>query len=36
MVNLSSAMGSHFAISTTEMFDDIKKLGLNPLKLNGS
>lgn len=32
MVNLSSAMGSKFAESTSEMFEEIKKIGLNPLK----
>jgi len=32
MVNLSSAMGNQFAISTTEMFDEIKEIGPNPLK----
>ena len=32
MVNLSSAMGNQFAISTTEMFNQIKEIGPNPLK----
>ena len=32
MVNLSSAMGNQFAISTKEMFDEIKEIGPNPLK----
>ncbi len=36
MVNLSSAMGSQFAIATTEMFDEIKEIGPNPLKGNGA
>jgi coenzyme F420-reducing hydrogenase delta subunit len=36
MVNLSSAMGSQFVTSTTEMFDVIKKIGPNPLKSNGT
>jgi F420-non-reducing hydrogenase iron-sulfur subunit len=34
MVNLSSAMGNQFAISTTEMFNQIKEIGPNPLKKN--
>jgi len=36
MVNLSSAMGSQFAVSATEMFEEIMKIGPNPLKLNGA
>jgi coenzyme F420-reducing hydrogenase delta subunit len=36
MVNLSSAMGSQFAISTKEMFEEIKELGPNPLKTNAA
>jgi coenzyme F420-reducing hydrogenase delta subunit len=32
MVNLSSAMGNQFALSTTEMFEEIKEIGPNPLK----
>jgi len=32
MVNLSSAMGNQFALSTTEMFEEINKIGPNPLK----
>jgi coenzyme F420-reducing hydrogenase delta subunit len=34
MVNLSSAMGSKFAELTSEMFEEIKEIGLNPLKQN--
>jgi hypothetical protein len=36
MVNLSSAMGNQFAISTAEMAAEIDQLGPNPLRLNGS
>jgi coenzyme F420-reducing hydrogenase delta subunit len=36
MVNLSSAMGSQFAIATRELFEEIKEIGPNPLKQNGS
>jgi len=32
MVNMSSAMGAHFAIATTEMTEQIRELGPNPLK----
>jgi coenzyme F420-reducing hydrogenase delta subunit len=36
MVNLSSAMGSYFAEATTEIMAEILKIGLNPLKQNGT
>jgi coenzyme F420-reducing hydrogenase delta subunit len=36
MVNISSAMGSQFAVSATEMVNEITKIGPNPLKLNGA
>jgi len=36
MVNLSAAMGSQFAISTSEMVSEITKIGPNPLKLNSA
>jgi coenzyme F420-reducing hydrogenase delta subunit len=36
MVNLSSAMGGHFATSTAEMAAEIERLGPNPLSLNGN
>jgi F420-non-reducing hydrogenase iron-sulfur subunit len=36
MVNLSSAMGSKFAVATKELFEEIKEIGPNPLKVNGS
>ena len=36
MVNLSSAMGSQFASATRELFEEIKEIGPNPLKQNGS
>ena len=35
MVNVSAAMGGEFAISTTEMLDDLKKIGFSPLRQIG-
>ena len=35
MVNLSSAMGNQFAISTAEMAAEIEQIGPNPLRVNG-
>jgi len=32
MINISSAMGSQFAIQAAEMNDEIRKLGPNPLR----
>lgn len=32
MVNMSSAMGAHFAMAATEMTEQIRQLGPNPLK----
>lgn len=32
MVNMSSAMGAHFAMAATEMTEQIRELGPNPLK----
>jgi coenzyme F420-reducing hydrogenase delta subunit len=35
MVNLSAAMGGHFAEVATEFVDAIRELGPNPLQTNG-
>lgn len=35
MINVSSAMGAQFAQSAAEINTEIKKLGPNPLGLNG-
>jgi len=32
MVNMSSAMGAHFAIAATEMTEQVRGLGPNPAK----
>ena len=32
MFNLSSAMGGQFAIHAAELTEEIKKIGVNPLK----
>ena len=32
MVNMSSAMGAHFAMAATEMTEQVRQLGPNPLK----
>jgi len=36
MVNLSSAMGGQFAWSVAELTEEIKRMGPNPLKQDGS
>lgn len=35
MVNMSSAMGAHFATAATEMTAEVQFLGPNPLRANG-
>jgi hypothetical protein len=32
MVNMSAAMGAHFAMAATEMTEQVRWLGPNPLK----
>ena len=32
MVNMSAAMGAHFAMAATEMTEQVRGLGPNPLK----
>ena len=32
MVNMSSAMGAHFAIAATEMTEQVRELGPSPVK----
>ena len=32
MINLSSAMGAQFALSATELTEEIRQIGPNPLK----
>ncbi len=32
MVNMSAAMGAHFAMAATEMTEQVRELGPNPLK----
>jgi coenzyme F420-reducing hydrogenase delta subunit len=36
MVNVSSAMGGQFAWSAAELTEEIRRMGPNPLKQNGS
>jgi len=36
MINISSAMGGQFAWSAAEMTAEIKRLGANPLRRNGT
>lgn len=34
MVNLSAAMGGQFAQAVTEMVDDVREVGRNPLRVS--
>jgi F420-non-reducing hydrogenase iron-sulfur subunit len=36
MINVSSAMGGQFAWSAAELTEEIRRMGPNPLKSNGS
>lgn len=35
MVNVSAAMGGQFALSASQLTEEIRQIGPNPLKRNG-